>query len=75
LRRPLVTLYLVIISAFLIISAPFFVIIAWETITNPASILDHIFLVVMIFCFPIVLMLAYSLLKPQLRELMRRGGI
>ena len=76
LRRPLVTIYVVLIGAFLIIAAPFFVILAYQMITSgQLNLMDNMFLIVIIFCFPIVLFLAYLLLKPQMRELMRRGGI
>jgi hypothetical protein len=76
LRRPLVTIYVVLIGAFLVIAAPFFVILAYQMITSgQLNLMDNMFLIVIIFCFPIVLFLAYLLLKPQMRELMRRGGI
>jgi hypothetical protein len=76
LRRPLVTIYMVIIGAFLIIAAPFFAILAYQMITSgQLNLMDNIFLVVVVFCFPIVLFLAVILLRPQVRELMRRGGI
>lgn len=75
-RRPLVTIYVVLIGAFLVIAAPFFVILAYQMITSgQLNLMDNMFLIVIIFCFPIVLFLAYLLLKPQMRELMRRGGI
>ena len=75
-RRPLVTIYLAIIGVFLILTAPFFVILAWEMIMHQQmNILDNMFLIIIIFCFPIVLLLAIGLLKPQIRELMRRGGL
>jgi hypothetical protein len=76
LRRPLVTVYLVLIGVFLIIAAPFFAILAWQMIvTRHLNLLDNIFLVIIIFCFPIVLLLAVTLLKPQIKEIMRRGGL
>jgi len=76
LRRPLVTIYLVLIGVFLIVAAPFFVILAYQMITTrQLSLLDNMFLVVIVFCFPIVLLLAVGLLRPQIRELMRRGGL
>jgi hypothetical protein len=76
LRRPLVTIYMVIIGAFLIIAAPFFAILAYQMITSgQLNMMDNIFLVIVVFCFPIVLFLAVLLLRPQVRELMRRGGI
>ncbi len=75
-RRPLVTIYMVIIGAFLIIAAPFFAILAYQMITSgQLNMMDNIFLVIVVFCFPIVLFLAVLLLRPQVRELMRRGGI
>ncbi len=75
-RKPLVTIYMVIIGAFLIIAAPFFVILAYQMITSgQLNLMDNIFLVVIVFCFPIILFLAVLLLRPQVRELMRRGGI
>lgn len=75
-RRPLVTIYLAIIGVFLILTAPFFVILAWEMIMHhQMNILDNMFLIIIIFCFPIVLLLAIGLLKPQIKELMRRGGL
>jgi hypothetical protein len=76
LRRPLVTIYIVLIGAFLIIAAPFFVILAYQMITSgQLNLMDNMFLIIIIFCFPIILILAVILLKPQLRELMRRGGL
>jgi hypothetical protein len=67
---------MVIIGAFLIIAAPFFAILAYQMITSgQLNLMDNIFLVVVVFCFPIVLFLAVILLRPQVRELMRRGGI
>lgn len=75
-RRPLVTIYMIIIGAFLIVAAPFFVILAYQMITSgQLNLMDNIFLVIVVFCFPIVLFLAVLLLRPQVRELMRRGGI
>jgi hypothetical protein len=76
LRKPLVTIYIVIISAFLILAAPFFAILAYQMITSgQLNMMDNIFLVVIVFCFPIVLFLAVLLLRPQIRELMRKGGL
>jgi len=76
LRRPLVTIYLVIIGVFLILAAPFFAILAWQMIVSRRlNMLDNVFLVIIIFCFPIVLLLAVGLLRPQIKELMRRGGL
>ena len=75
-RRPVVTIYINIIGAFLVIAAPFFVILAYQLVTSgQLNLMDNIFLVVVVFCFPIILFLAYLLLRPQVRELMRRGGI
>ena len=75
-RKPLVTIYIVLIGAFLIIAAPFFMILAYQMITSgQLNLMDNMFLIIIIFCFPIVLILAVILLRPQLRELMRRGGI
>lgn len=75
-RRPLITIYLVIIGVFLILTAPFFAILAWQMIVSrQLNILDNVFLVIIIFCFPIVLLLAVGLLRPQIKELMRRGGL
>ncbi len=75
-RRPLVTVYLVVISVFLIISAPFFAILAYQMIRDSQlTVLDNIFLIVIVFCFPIVLLLAVGLLRPQIKDLMRRGGL
>ena len=75
-RKPLVTIYIVLISAFLIIAAPFFVILAYQMVTTgQLNLMDNIFLVVIIFCFPIILFLAWFLLRPQVRELTRKGGI
>ena len=76
LRRPLVTIYIVLIGAFLIIAAPFFVILAYQMITSgQLNLMDNMFLIIIIFCFPIVLFLAVLLLRPQIKELMRRGGL
>ncbi len=75
-RRPLVTIYLVLIGIFLIIAAPFFIILAYQMImTRQLGLLDNMFLVVIIFCFPIILLLAVALLRPQVKELMRKGGL
>jgi len=76
LRKPFVTVYLVLISIFLIIAAPFFALLAYEMIReSQLNLLDNIFLIIIIFCFPIVLLLAIGLLRPQLEDLTRRGGL
>ncbi len=69
-------MYIVLIGAFLIIAAPFFIILAYQLITSSdLGLMDHVYLVVIIFCFPIVLLLAVLLLRPQVKELVRRGGL
>lgn len=75
-RRPFITVYMVLISIFLIVAAPFFALLAYEMIQETQlKLLDNIFLIVIIFCFPIVLLLAIGLLRPQLEDLARRGGL